>query len=74
MWVQNLFDNRNVINVYAYTGNPTDDGYLSSALGQEALEGQVNAESFADLYTMKMQNPNNYSIPRRIRLGIGIDF
>jgi hypothetical protein len=74
LWVQNLFDNRNIIAVYAYSGNPTDDGYLSSALGQEALEGQVNEESFIDLYTMKMQNPSNYSIPRRIRLGIGIDF
>ncbi len=74
LWVQNLFDNRNIIAVYAFSGNPTDDGYLASSFGQEAIEGQVNAESFIDLYTMKMQNPNNYSIPRRIRLGIGIDF
>ncbi|HCK22511.1 MAG TPA: hypothetical protein DHW15_10210 [Bacteroidetes bacterium] len=74
MWVQNLFDNRNIIAVYAFSGNPTDDGYLASTFGQEAIEGQVNAASFTDLYTMKMQNPNNYSIPRRIRLGIGIDF
>ncbi|MFN3939604.1 MAG: TonB-dependent receptor domain-containing protein [Chitinophagales bacterium] len=74
LWIQNLFDNRNIIAVYPYTGNPSDDGYLSSALGAEAIEGQVNAASFTDLYTAKMQNPDLYSIPRRIRIGVGFDF
>lgn len=74
LWVQNLFDNQNIIAVYPYSGNASDDGYLSSALGAEAIEGQVNAASFTDLYTAKMQNPDLYSIPRRIRIGVGFDF
>jgi len=32
--VLNLLNTRNILNVYNYTGNPEDDGYLSSTLGQ----------------------------------------
>lgn len=74
LWVQNLFDNQNIIAVYPYTGNPTDDGYLTSAEGVEAISAQVNPTSFVDLYNIKMANPDNYSIPRRIRLGVSFDF
>ena len=74
LWIQNLFNTENIIAVYGYTGNPLDDGYLSSAYGAETIEGQVNAASFTDLYTARMQNPDNYSIPRRIRIGLSFDF
>jgi hypothetical protein len=74
IWVQNLFDNENVIAVYSYTGNALDDGYLSSALGQEDVTDEISPESFTDLYTIKMMNPDNFSIPRRIRLGVAFDF
>lgn len=72
--VENLFDNRNILAVYAYTGNPLDDGFLSSADGVQYVDDQVDPQSFVDLYTIKMANPDNYSIPRRIRVGVGIDF
>ncbi|HMX04793.1 MAG TPA: carboxypeptidase regulatory-like domain-containing protein [Chitinophagales bacterium] len=74
LWVQNLFDAQNVIAVYPYTGNPTDDGYLTSAEGIEAISSQVNPAAFVDLYNIKMDNPDNYSIPRRIRVGVSFDF
>jgi hypothetical protein len=74
LWVQNLFNNQNIIAVYPYTGNPTDDGYLTSAEGVESISAQVNSASFIDLYNIKMANPDNYSIPRRIRLGVSFDF
>lgn len=74
LWVQNLFDNQNIMAVYAYTGNPLDDGFLASAEGVEYVSAQVDPEAFTDLYTIKMANPDNYSIPRRIRIGLGIDF
>lgn len=74
LWVQNLFDNRNVLAVYAYTGNPLDDGYLASAEGQQIVSTVLDAQSFTDLYNIKVQNPDNYSIPRRIRLGVAFDF
>ena len=46
------------------------EGYLV----QTAINGQVSPSSFIDLYSIKVNNPNNYSIPRRIRLGVTFDF
>jgi hypothetical protein len=74
IWVQNLFDNENIMGVYAYTGNARDDGYLTSAEGAEYVNDQIDPQSFYDLYTIKMMNPDNYSIPRRTRLGVSFDF
>lgn len=74
VWIENLFDNKNIIAVYPYTGNPEDDGYLSSSLGTQYISTQVDPQAFTDLYTIKMQNPDDYSIPRRIRFGVSFDF
>ena len=68
--VLNLLNTLNVLNIYSYTGSPEDDGYLSSSRGQQAILFTTNAQSFADLYTVSMTNPFNYSIPRQIRLGV----
>jgi outer membrane receptor protein involved in Fe transport len=72
--VQNLLDADNIISVYRYTGNPDDDGYLASAVGQQAVAQQTDPNAFEDQYNIKVNNPNNYSLPRRARLGIKIDF
>lgn len=72
--VLNVLNTQNIINVYRATGNPNDDGYLTSAQAQSQINGQVSPSSFIDLYTIKVNNPNNYSIPRRIRLGVTFDF
>ena len=68
--VLNLLNTLNVLNIFPYTGSPEDDGYLSSSRGQQAILFTTNAQSFADLYTVSMTNPFNYSIPRQIRLGV----
>jgi hypothetical protein len=72
--ISNLLNTLNVINVYKFTGNPDDDGYLSSAQAQNSINGQVSAKSFSDLYNIKVNNPDNYSMPRRIRLGLAMNF
>jgi len=74
VWVQNLFNNDNVLAVYGFTGNPDDDGYLASAIGQEALKATLNPETYEALYAIKVNNPDNYTIPRRIRLGVNVSF
>jgi hypothetical protein len=73
-WVQNLFNNDNILSVYGFTGNPDDDGYLASTIGQEALSAQLDPESFETLYNIKVNNPDNYTIPRRMRLGVSVGF
>ena len=70
----NALDTRNVISVYRYTGLPDDDGYLASDTGNQAVVTQISPQSFVDLYTARLANPNNYSIPRRIRLGLLFNF
>lgn len=72
--VLNLLNTRNVQSVYDYTGDSDDDGYLASPTGQNAITTQTNAQSFVDLYNLAMVNPYNYSMPRRIRLGIRFGF
>ncbi len=72
--ILNVLNTKNIQNVYAYTGNPDDDGWLASSEAQSVINAQVNPTSYQDLYSIKVNNPNNYSIPRRIRLGISLDF
>ena len=75
--IRNVLNTRNILGVYGYTGVPDDDGFLSSALGQSYVDGlssQLDPQSFVDLYSIKMNNPGLYDLPRRIRLGAVINF
>ena len=57
-----------------YTGNPDDDGYLASALGASEISSKPDPAAYVDQYNIKVNNPNNYSLPRRARIGIKLDF
>ena len=72
--VLNLFDSRNVIAVYSATGSPTDDGYLSSAAAQNDINAKLSPQAYKDQYEIANNNQGNYSLPRRIRLGVQLDF
>lgn len=75
--VQNLLDQRNIVNVYTATGSPDDDGYLASAIGQSVING-FSDDNFRNGYLMSYQwrvlNPDFYSIPRRIYVGASVNF
>jgi outer membrane receptor protein involved in Fe transport len=72
--IQNLLNNANVVSVYRYTGNANDDGYLSSAASDGAKNVAYNAQSYIDLYRAFINQPDNYSLPRRIFLGLQFNF
>jgi len=72
--VLNVFNTRNVLNVYSYTGNAEDDGYLTSTQAQAALALANSAVAFTDMYSIRMNVPGNYSTPRQIRLGLLFEF
>lgn len=72
--VLNVLDNKNVLNVYNATGSPDDDGFLSAPEFQQQIESQNDPQAFRDLYTTRIQSPYNYSLPRRIRLGVAFNF
>ena len=72
--IQNLFDTKNLVRVYSATGNAEDDGYLDAATSQASIASQTNYESYNDLYSIKIANPANYTLPRQIRLGFVLTF
>lgn len=72
--ILNLLNTKNVTNVYPYTGNPDDDGYLSAPEWQRQINNQLDPTSFRDLYSIYVDNPNNYSSPRMIRFGLMFNF
>ena len=72
--VQNLLNAKNIIKTWAYTGRPDDDGYLSSPIGIQYAEIQHDIDSYTELYLLKANDPSNYNIPRRMNLGVRLDF
>jgi hypothetical protein len=71
---QNLLNAQNIISVYRATGNPEDDGYLTSSAAQNAIDAQNDADAFRYLYSLAVNNPSNYSLPRMLRAGISFEF
>ena len=72
--VQNLLDARNIISVYRATGNPEDDGYLTAAETQNDIMSRNNPDSFIYLYSLAVNNPSHYSLPRTFRMGLSLTF
>ena len=71
---ENVLNTKNILSVYQYTGSADDDGFLSSAIGEQTTANQLNPESFVDLYSIKVLDPDNFTLPRRLRVGLSINF
>jgi hypothetical protein len=78
LYVQNLFNQMNTLEVYRRTGRRDDDGYLNSAFGQNQLsQGNItnnSAETYVYYYQQLLFNPDFVSAPRRIRIGVSYSF
>ncbi len=72
--VLNLLNTLNILGVYNFTGNPDDDGYLSSAYAQATLKNANSPQAYSDMYGIYINNPANYNLPRQIRIGLMLDF
>jgi hypothetical protein len=72
--VLNVLDTRNIIDVYPFTGNANDDGYLTAPEWQREINNQIDPTSFRQLYGNYVDYPYNYSTPRQIRLGLMFNF
>ena len=71
--VENLFNSKNLFYVYPVSGEPNDDGYLSSPEYQLEINEQTNPESYRLMYQLKLNNPANYGTPRLFRAGLIIN-
>jgi len=74
LWVQNVLNTQNITGVYRATGNADDDGFITSAEGQQLAGQQSSPQAFIDQYNIRILNPDNYSLPRRTRIGVRFDF
>jgi len=72
--VLNIFDTQNILSVYRTSGLPDDDGFLNTNQGRQQTAAQIDPIAFTQLYQIKAQNPSNFSIPRRLRLGCSFNF
>ncbi len=70
----NALNTQNVLGVYSATGTADDDGFLAAAEWQTLIAANPDEQSYRDLYSAKVQTPFNYSLPRRFRLGIQLNF
>jgi len=66
--VDNLFNRRNIVNVYSRTGSPDNDGWNTDA-GLSLDQDEV--DYYDDLYD---NDPQNFSPPRTIRTGLELTF
>ena len=72
--VLNVFDTKNVTTVYAATGSASDDGYITSPNAQSVIDRQPSPQAYTDLYSIKVNDPSHYDLPRRIRFGVQVNF
>lgn len=70
--VDNLFDRRNVVNVYSRTGKPDDYGYHYELTLDP--EGAATAADVNELYHLMAYDPQNYDPPRSIHWGLELMF
>ena len=82
-YVSNLFDTKNVINVYSRSGNAYDDGFLTDpALSTEIVA--ANGQNYVDLYrNVNLENRKHYmgdfgldvfSTPQIVKMGVSVNF
>jgi len=72
--VLNILNTKNILGVYRATGNPDDDGYLAASQYQASIKATTSEAAYRDQYAISVNNPYNYSLPRRIRLGLSLGF
>ena len=68
LWVLNVLNTENAVNVYPYTGDVDNNGWLDSPDGQAWVVSATPEE--VELYKKRQKNPFMYGPPRQIRLGL----
>lgn len=72
--VLNVLNSLNVVSVYRATGLANDDGYLGNPTFQPTIEASLDPQSYAEMYTMSVQDYRYYALPRRTRIGVIMSF
>ncbi len=78
MTIENLFNKKNVIDVFNTSGDAYDDGYLEDELGKSVADGYAQygeqyANQFREIYRAMTYNFDNFGPPRQIKLGLKLN-
>lgn len=71
VWIENLFNAKNAVNVYRSTGDPYTTGYLNT---KEGIAKYGTSGPYREDYLSYERDPNNYGVPRLIKLGLKVNF
>lgn len=71
LWVENLLDTQNVVDIYEATGTPDDDGWLDTVEGRAFIGENPTLAAF---YRLRLPDPSHYGLPRLVRLGLRLGF
>ncbi len=79
LWILNLFNRKNVVNVYRTSGLANSTGWAQTEEGQSFLDSFDQSHDSSQLtgqqkYTLRENDPLNYGLPRQIRAGIKVSF
>jgi len=72
VWIENLLDTDNVIDVWRSTGSPYTTNWLNDPAAQGTIQQQ--GEGYVRDYETLEKDPRNFGVPRLIRLGLKINF
>lgn len=85
VYVQNLLNTQNVINVYGRTGNAYDDGFLTNPdLSNQIINAPGRGDPYVAMYQdinladrqhyWKDQGGDLYGVPRQVRVGLRLEY
>lgn len=72
LWIENLLDTENAVDVWRSTGSPYTTGFLASDNGK--ILSEANGEDWTEDYKSLERDPDNFGIPRLIKLGLKVNF
>jgi hypothetical protein len=72
IWIENLLDTDNVVNVWRSTGSGYTTGWLNDPQAQGTVQNQ--GEKYVRDYQTLEKDPRNFGIPRLIKLGLKMNF
>ncbi len=79
IWVTNVTNTQNVVEVFNTSGDAYDDGFLASDEGRTRTDGYANfgedkGQLHDKLYRTLNYDATYFGVPRQIRLGLRIDY
>jgi hypothetical protein len=74
VWVLNLFNTENQIDVYASSGQAGNTRWLSTPDGQAYLNTASFPSDISSLYQLAQMDPTRFDMPRQVRVGCALNF